>query len=229
MKKTNIIVVFSSHLSEEENEKFIKHVSSTIGVKHKVVCYPNLNKFSLPQVYNTAIKEHNTEDAIMVFCHNDITIKTRDWGRILLNKFNNSDFSIIGVAGSTYLHDNGVWWHDRSKMYGIVEHINGLRTWISEYAPPRKGVIKPVILVDGLFMAVDCNNIEHQWDEEFKGFHLYDLSFCVPNYLDGCNIGVTTDIRILHQSVGMTNQQWELNRQQFVEKYKEDLPIIYEP
>lgn len=227
MKKTNVIVVFSSHLSEEENEKFIKHVSSTIGVKHKVVCYPNFNQFSLPQVYNTAIKEHNAEDAIMVFCHNDITIKTRDWGRILLNKFNNSDFSIIGVAGSTYLHDNGVWWHDRSKMYGIVEHTNGLRTWISEYAPPRKGVIKPVILVDGLFMAVDCNNIEHQWDEEFKGFHLYDLSFCVPNYLDGCNVGVTTDIRILHQSVGMTNQQWEINRQQFVEKYKEELPIVY--
>ena len=93
MKKTNIVVVFSSHLSEDENEKFIKHVSSTIGVKHKVVCYPNFNQFSLPQVYNTAIREHNAEDAIMVFCHNDITIKTRDWGRILLHKFNTTTYT----------------------------------------------------------------------------------------------------------------------------------------
>lgn len=227
MKKDNIIVVFSSHLSEEENQKFIKHVSNTIGVKHKVVCYPNFNQFSLPQIYNLAIKEHNNETAIMVFCHNDIAIKTQTWGKLLLNKFNNSKFSIIGVAGTTYLAENGVWWHDRSKMCGVVEHTDGLKTWVSEYAAPRNGFTKPVVLVDGLFIAVDCNNIEHQWDEEFRGFHLYDLSFCVPNYLDGCEIGVTTDIRILHQSVGMTNQQWDENRKQFVEKYKEELPIVY--
>jgi hypothetical protein len=225
--KNNIIVVFSSHLSEEQNQKFIKHIDDTIGVKHKVVYYPNFNQFSLPQVYNQAIKEHNDENSIMVFCHNDIFIKTRTWGRLLLSKFNNSDFQIIGVAGTTYLADNGCWWTDRTKMYGVVEHTDGIKTWVSEYAIPRIGYTKPVVLVDGVFIAVDCNNIEHQWDEEFKGFHLYDLSFCIPNYLDGCNIGVTTDVRILHQSMGMTNQQWELNRQQFVEKYKDELPIIY--
>ena len=46
-------------------------------------------------------------------------------------------------------------------------------------------------------------------------------------YLDGFNIGVTTDIRILHESIGMTNDEWEKNRQLFVKKYKEDLPITY--
>jgi hypothetical protein len=227
MKKDNIVVVFSSHLSSEVNDKFIKHISDTIGVKHKVVCYPNFNQYSLPEVYNKAIQEHNAPNTIMVFCHNDITVRTRTWGRLLLHKFNSSDFSIIGLAGTTFLAENGVWWHDRKKMYGVVEHTDGYKTWVSEYAIPRPGFIKPVILVDGVFMAVDCNAIEHQWDEEFKGFHMYDLSFCVPNYLDGCNIGVTTDIRILHQSVGMVNQQWDDNRKQFVEKYKEELPITY--
>jgi len=228
MKKDNIVVVFSSHLSDEANQKFIKHISDTIGVKHTVVCYPNFNQYSLPEVYNKAIREHNNPDAIFVFCHNDITIRTRTWGRLLLHKFNSSNFQIIGLAGTTFLADNGVWWQDRTKMYGVVEHTDGYKTWVSEYAIPRPGFTKPVILVDGVFMAVDCNAIEHQWDEEFKGFHMYDLSFCVPNYLDGCNIGVTTDIRILHQSVGMVNQQWDDNRKQFVEKYKEELPIVYE-
>lgn len=227
MKKDNVVVVFSSHLSDEANAKFIKHIDDTIGVKHKVVCYPNFNQFSLPQIYNQAIREHNSENTLMVFCHNDITIKTRTWGKLLLNKFNNTDFSIIGVAGSTYLAETGVWWQDRSKMYGVVEHTDGYKTWVSEYAIPRPGYTKPVVLVDGVFMAADCNNVEHLWDEEFKGFHYYDLSFCLPNYLDGCNIGVTTDIRILHQSVGMTNQLWEDNRKQFVEKYKDELPIVY--
>jgi hypothetical protein len=227
--KDNIIVVFSSHRTDEENVNFVKHVSDTIGVKHKVVCYPNFNQFSLPQIYNLAIKDHNNDNAIFVFCHNDITIKTRTWGRLLLNKFNTTNFDIIGVAGTTYLHDNGQWWHDRSKMHGVVEHTDGYSTWVSEYSPPVKGYMTPVVLIDGLFMAVDPESIVHRFDEDFKGFHFYDVSFCVPNYLDGCNIGVTTDIRILHQSVGMTNQLWDANRLQFVEKYKDDLPITYEP
>jgi len=225
MKKDNIVVVFSSHLSEDDNNKFINNVHNTIGTQHKVVCYPNFNQYSLTQIYNQAIKEHNNESAIIVFSHPDIIIKTKNWGRLLLNKFNNSDFSIIGVAGTTYLHDDGVWWHDKSKMYGVVEHTDGYSTWVSVYAKPISGYIKPVVVIDGLFMAVDCNNIEHQFDEDFKGFHFYDLSFCFPNYLDGCNIGVTTDIRILHKSVGMVNQQWDDNRKQFVKKYKDELPI----
>lgn len=223
--KNNIVVVFSSHFSNEENNKFIKHINNTIGVKHKVVCYTNFNEFSLTNLYNRAIKEHNNENAIIVFLHNDIIIKTKNWGRKLLIKFNNSNYQIIGVAGTTYLSDSGMWWEDRSKMHGIVEHTNGISTWVSEFAPEHKGVITPVVLIDGVFMAVDCNNIEHMFDEEFKGFHLYDLSFTIPNYLDGCNIGVTTDIRILHKSVGMINQQWEENRIQFVNKYKDELPI----
>ena len=226
--KNNIVVVFSSHLSEEENEKFVKHIDKTIGVKHTTVCYPNLNQYSLPQIYNQAIDDYNDFETIMVFCHNDITIKTPKWGKLLLGKFNNQDFQIIGVAGTTSLSETGRWWDDRTKMVGVVEHTNGLTNWVSEYAPPRKGYTVPVILVDGLFIAADCNNLEHKWDEEFKGFHMYDVSFCIPNYLDGCEIGVTTDIRILHNSVGATNNEWEGNRMQFVEKYKEELPIIYE-
>jgi GT2 family glycosyltransferase len=78
-------------------------------------------------------------------------------------------------------------------------------------------------------MAIDCNNIIHKFDEDFKGFHFYDISMVIPNYLDGCNIGVTTSIRILHKSVGMTNQQWEANRQQFANKYADELPLSLPP
>jgi hypothetical protein len=226
--KNKIVVVFSSHLSDEKNNEFINHVHKTIGANHDVVCYINNNEYSLTELYNKAIAAHNGDNVIMVFCHPDIIIKTSNWGKMLLNKFNYSDFSIIGVAGTTYLADNGCWWTDRTKMYGVVEHTNGISTWVSEYASPRKGYIKPVVVIDGVFMAVDCNNIEHKFDEEFKGFHYYEIPMVFNNYLDGCNIGVTTDIRILHESVGATNEQWEKNRLQFVEKYKDELPITYE-
>jgi len=227
--KNRIAVIFSSHLSDVENQKFTNHILETIGTPNvSVSCYHNFNTKSLAEVYNLGIKEHDNENTIMVFCHNDILFRTKNWGKMLLTKFNSSDFDIIGVAGTTVLADNGIWWSDRSAMCGVVEHTDGQRVWVNEYATPKAGYTKPVVLVDGLFIAADCSKIVHGWDEELKGFHLYDLGFCVPNYLDGCEIGVTTDIRILHQSIGMTNDQWETNRKQFVEKYKDELPIIYQ-
>jgi hypothetical protein len=226
-KTNNIVVIFSSHLSKEENQKFIKHIDNTIGCNHITICYPNFNEYSLVEIYNIAIKDHNTVNSIMVFLHNDIIIKTPNWGRIILTKFNNSNYSMIGVAGSTYLPESGKWWEDKSRMVGIVEHTDGFNAWVSEYSKEKKGQITPVVIIDGLFMAINCNNIIHKFDTEFKGFHFYDLSMVFPNFLDGINIGVTTDIRILHKSVGITNNQWEENRKIFVKKYKHDLPFDY--
>ncbi len=223
--KNNIVVVFSSHLSNEENQEFIRHIKLTIGnVKYKTVYYTNLNQFSLSEIYNKAIGEHYTEKGIMIFLHNDLEIRTHNWGRILLNHFNNSDYGIIGVAGSSYT--NGVWWSDFSKAYGIVSHTNGISEWVSEYSQTIKG-IQPVVTIDGLFMAVDCDKIKHKFDENYGKFHFYDQSFAVPNYLSNVNIGVITNIRILHKSIGQTNDSWNENRQKFEEEYKDTLPIKY--
>jgi hypothetical protein len=222
MKKDNIVVVFSSHLSEEENLKFRKHIENTIGVRHKVVCYPNYNQFSLASVYNNAIKDHKVDNCIFVMCHNDIIIKTHNWGKVLLNHYNQTEYGIIGVAGSTFLPGSGRWWDDRSKMYGIVEHTNGISEWVSEYSPAFYGV-KPVVMIDGVFMSFDPDQIMKGFNENYGLFHFYDLPFCVDNYLENVNIGVTTSIRVLHKSVGQTNQNWEENRLKFCNEYT--LPI----
>jgi len=228
MKKNRIVVVFSSHLSEEENKKFIEHINQTIGVKNRnVICYPNFNEYSLSEVYNKAIKEHDDKNTIMVFCHNDIIFKTKNWGKLLLTKFNYNDYQILGVAGTTYLPKSGMWWEDRTKMVGIVEHTDGYKQWVSEYSKHVPGKITPVVTIDGLFMAADFSELEYIFDESFKGFHFYDVGLCFPNYLDGYNIGVTTDIRILHKSIGKTNEEWESNREYFSNKYNADLPIKY--
>lgn len=223
--KKKITIIFSSHLTEQDNEDFINHIDTTIGVEHSTHAYVNHNEFSLPQIYNNAIKEHHDDEAIMIFCHNDIIFKTKNWGKKLLGKFNNLDYQIIGVAGSTYMPDTGRWWDKPHTMVGIVEHTNGLRTWVSEYSKEPYMGVKDTVLIDGLFMAVDTTELAHFFDEDFKGFHFYDVSFCIPNWLDGLNIGVVTDLRILHKSIGMTNQEWENNRKQFVEKFKKDLPL----
>jgi glycosyltransferase involved in cell wall biosynthesis len=53
---------------------------------------------------------------------------------------------------------------------------------------------------------------------------MYDVNFCFKNFISEVNIGVLTNIRITHKSIGMTNDQWEKNKNIFVDKYKPYLP-----
>jgi glycosyltransferase involved in cell wall biosynthesis len=82
-----------------------------------------------------------------------------------------------------------------------------------------------------LFIALSKSRIKHTFDEEFKGFHFYDIAFCFRNHLEGVKVGVITNIRITHKSIGQTNDQWEDNRNFFVQKYKDNLPnkIPFDP
>ncbi len=47
--------------------------------------------------------------------------------------------------------------------------------------------------------------------------------------LNGVKVGVMFDTKITHKSIGMTNDEWEKNREQFVEKYKDKLPYKIKP
>lgn len=227
--KNNIIVVFSSHLGDVYDLKFKDHINNTIGCRHEVACYKNNNEFSLTEIYNKALMDYKSvTNSIFVFIHNDIVFKTRNWGKVLLNKFNNNpDYAIIGLAGTAQLNEDGVWWSDKSKLYGIVNHTDGIKEWESKFSPSFNG-IKDVVSIDGVFISLDPEIITYNFDEKYKGFHYYDISFCAKNFISGCNIGVVSDIRILHKSIGITTNEWEENRKLFVEEYKEEFPIALE-
>lgn len=226
--KNKITVIVSSHLTNERNSEFIKHVNNTIGVDHEIKIIENFNEFSLAEVYNKAIDEYQSDDNIMVFCHPDIIFKTNYWGRLLLTHFNNSNYGVIGVAGTTNLGTTAKWWADRQFMIGTVSHTDGIKEWTNQFSEPFNG-IKSVVMIDGLFIAIDPKKIINKFDTNYGKFHFYDASFCVPNYMNGVDIGVINNIRILHKSVGKTNQEWEENRIKFAEQYKNDLPVFIEP
>jgi hypothetical protein len=235
MRKLSLI--FSSHFSDEENQKFIDHLKQTTGIEIHVECIKNHNQYSLTEAYNIGWKKLDELERgkdIIVFCHNDIIIKTKDWGKIIVNLFKTfgGKFDILGIAGTTELSAHGCWWlkpdgkeMNFPKMFGRVWHTNGIREWESIYSEKIPSIIKEVVLVDGLFFAVNGETIAKRFNEEFKNFHFYDLSFCIENYLEGCNIGVIDRISVLHKSVGQTNQNWENNREQFANQFKDELPI----
>jgi len=216
-----ITIGYSTKKSDPEFKEYLK--KSCGHPKIQIIEKVNNGEKNLSQVYNEIISESDHD--IVVLCHDDIYFDTNNWGQKLKKLFDrNSDFAILGVAGSTNLPKSGMWWEDRSKMWGIVNHENEGKKWESRYSDSLQNNIKEVILVDGLFTAINKTKIKKEYDESVPGFHMYDVNFCYKNFLEGVKIGVITNIRITHKSIGMTNEQWEKNRQLFSEKYSNQLP-----
>ena len=76
-----------------------------------------------------------------------------------------------------------------------------------------------------IIMMVHKKRIKHNFNQQFEGFHFYDLPICVENFMDGVKIGVTTKIRITHKSIGMVNKKWEKNKLLFEALYEKNLPL----
>ena len=218
----SLTVVFST---KKIDYNFVEIIKATSGVHNiEVIPYENPGKYSLTELYNKGLKD--SANNVVVFCHDDIKFDTKNWGRKVLNHFKkNKELGILGVAGSRYMPSSGKWWEDFSKMHGAVYHEHEGKRWLSRYSKDIGNYLDDVVLVDGLFFGVNKNNIKLDFNEEVSGFHFYDVDFSFSNYLAGVKVSVCSNIKITHLSIGMTNNEWEKNREVFAEKYKEHLPI----
>jgi glycosyltransferase involved in cell wall biosynthesis len=218
--------------TREHNPKFIEYLKKSSGFKKiEVIEKINNGEKSLSQVYNEIIEESTTD--IVVLCHDDIYFDTNSWYYKIKDHFEKSDYGILGVAGTTHMSETGRWWevNRRRNMFGIVNHESNGKKWTSKYSEDLGKTIQQTVIVDGLFIALSKSRIKHNFDEEFEGFHFYDIAFCFRNHLEGVKIGVITNVRITHKSIGQTNEQWERNREFFIQKYSENLPnkIPFDP
>lgn len=206
------------------DEKYVEHIKKMFShPKTQVLIYENNGEFSLPQLYNRGLDE--SENEIVVFMHDDLIIETTNVTRKIVRLFEeNPEHGIIGIAGTNNLI-NGMWWTERSSMYGQVKHEHEGKVHRNNYSGSFNEFLKNVVCVDGLFFSVHKGRILERFDEEFLGFHFYDIPFCVSNFLKGVKVGVTTKIMVIHKSIGMVNKQWEKNKLFFEAKYGNVLPL----
>jgi len=224
-----ITIVYSTHKDNTYNNKFRQHLLQSCGLNDvQILEYQNFNQFKLTELYNKGISESKFD--IVVCCHNDIKLE-KGWGKKLLQDFNNNpDFGIIGKAGSCYFPESGVYWEKMNQtMVGqVYHHPEGQKKWLSKYSPKLPFLIS-VVTIDGLFISFDKTKIKHNFDETIGKFHFYDHGFCIPNYLDGVKIGVTSSFEITHESVGQPNQEFFISKDFFLDKWKHVLPLDLKP
>lgn len=216
-----ITIVYCTKESKPEHKE---HLIKSSGMhKHVEVIEIINNGESLTSAYNRGLEQAKYD--IVVFCHDDIEIETKQWGKKLIKQYErNEDYGIIGVAGTKHMSESGMWWENKKTMYGRVKHTKDGKSWLSTYSSDLGNDIEEVVTIDGVFFTCHKKRIKNNFDERVTGFHFYDVSFSFSNHIEGVKIGVITNIRINHKSIGETNDQWEENRVKFIETYKANLP-----
>ncbi len=224
MSKNNevVSVVISTRKIDDE---YLKHVEKMFShPKTEILIYENDGEMSLTQVYNKGLKESVND--IVIFMHDDLILETSNMTPKIVKLFEkHPEYGIIGIAGTDKL-TSGMWWQNRENMFGVVGHIHEGKRHVNHYS---KGVfndvLKDVVIVDGLFFMVRKSLLKKEFNEQFNGFHFYDISFCVENQFEGVKIGLTTKFGITHKSVGITNKQWEKNKLLFEALFEKRLPL----
>lgn len=226
MKDKDITVIISTRNNDEENMKFLSSIEKTVGCGANVLCVVNDNSVGLSKLYYNMLMNESVKSDIVVFCHDDIEFLKPGWGDELIRLFSkNKKFGIIGVAGSAEFDERGAWWN-YEKKYGQVVHKHDGKSWLTAFSPLLNKDLEEVCVIDGLFIAIKRSRISRTFDPELEGFNFYDIDFCLANFIDGkTKIGVTTNIRLAHHSIGNLTDNWYKNRDVINKKYGEYYPI----
>lgn len=182
--------------------------------------------------YANAFKKFDVQDNdVVIMCHDDIEILTDPevFKNIIVGTCLQSETGFVGVAGTTHLSEDAVWWNhglwQQGKHRGHVYHGDDILTADSTYygKPDR------VVCMDGLFLAAKGKVIREvglSKPEHFEGdWDFYDIHYTTTAHKRGYKNKVVP-ISVLHNSHGELagRDSWHKNRLAFIDKNK--LPII---
>lgn len=222
----SLTIIFCTRKSDDECKDFIQHINESCGTVTNIMCVHNPDGLSLSKIYADMTESKDVKDEVVVFIHDDIEFLRKGWGSEVLRLFHeNEDYGIIGVAGSAQFDEDAAWWNYKKK-FGQVLHRNEGTSWLTAFSPLLEKDLQEVAVIDGLFMAVHRNRIANNFSRDLEGFDFYDIDFCLSNLLaNKCKIGVTTNIRIAHNSLGKLKDSWYKNRLVINKKYGNKYPI----
>src|SRR5210317_741447 len=176
--------------TREDNPKHIEHIKKTSGIHKGLEVIQYINNGEFSLTELYNRALKETTNDIVVFCHDDIIFETNNWGNKIIKHFK------------------------RNPNYGILG-VAG-----STYLPKSAKWWEIPYTMRGI---VNHQHEGKKWESKYSehiGNNLYDVSFSIDNFKKGVKIGVMSDIRLTHLSIGQTNNQWEENRISFAELNK---------
>lgn len=227
MKIFSIICTRDKDLSPITSK--LVHTLSSYGVSVKLL----VNQKSIFKAYKKGLTSCDAkEEDIIIYCHDDLEIKTPYTEFILaLAKCTMKETGIVGPAGTTFLGRDAVWWNQENWQSGyhrgLVSHINKENGEIygTHYGPHGQ-----VVALDGLFLAARKEVWEAVGVEKpqyFKGeWDFYDIHYTTKSHSLGYK-NYTVPIDLIHHSGGelVGRDSWHKNRESFIKNTRLPLKI----
>lgn len=209
--------------------QFKSSIEKSVNVRFEVIRVDNTqNQYSICEAYNIGAKEAKYD--YIVFAHEDILIKTENWGQLIIDIFKeNEDIGLVGIAGSKYKSLSPSSWSNNDSSLdciNIIQHYpNENKKEIQKINPEPQSKLVEVKTLDGVFLCTTKNVWSTcKFDEKtFKGFHCYDIDFSLQ-ISQKYKLFVTYEVLIEHFSPGNLSKDWILDSIKLSDKWKNKLP-----
>ena len=214
----------------------VKNIEQTVGLEFEILAYENADgKKSICEIYNLGIQ--NAKYDILCFMHEDLLIKSINWGEHVLSVFKkHTKLGVLGVAGCAYKTYAPSGWDVEGNEANVkcINYIQGNQNadvdGVHIYYNPSNKHLETVAAVDGMWFCTTKSIAKsHLFDEKtLTGFHGYDLDFCL-NIGQNHQIAVTFDILMEHFSSGNFGRDWFSAILKLHDKWEYLLPVIQKP
>lgn len=210
-----------------------ENIAATISVPYEIIATDNSSGAQgICSVYNKGIFKAQYD--ILVFMHEDVLIKTDNWGQIVVSLFKNDpQLGLIGIAGSSYKPLTPSAWGGAGINTTYTNIIQSFKYKNKKtkhiYRNPNNEPLSKVACVDGVWLCTTKNVAkEFMFDEiTFKGFHGYDIDFSLSIGLK-YTVAVTFEVLLDHFSEGFYDKIWMKENLILHNKWNKHLPMNVE-
>lgn len=202
----------------------LKNIKETIGTEYEILLLDNkIERLGICAVYNKMATKAKYD--YICFVHEDVEFRTQNWGRILIDGYKNGT-GVIGLAGGMVATKQPVSWGDNGEKFRRI-NISQLKHGkeVRYYENPLNEEFSEVMTLDGVLLFTTKRVwSEIKFDEEnFDGFHLYDMDFSFASGLKYKNY-ICQTISVIHYSYGSFDKTWFDYCKKFTDKWSAKLP-----
>lgn len=205
-------------------DRLVQNVAETAGCPYEIIREGEVSK-GLCFAYNRAAAKATFEH--LCFVHDDVLFHTPGWGPGIATQLRNAQTGVVGIMGSRYKSFFGAGWRDGSTGFFRMNVKDGVENGRLLVQNPANKKADEVICLDGAFLC--CTKAHWQaypFDgKTFRGFHFYDLDFCLQMHTAGLKNLVTYDVLLEHFSQGKKDAAFLNDFRLFQKKWAAVLPL----
>lgn len=206
-------------------------IRQTIGMPYEIIAVKDsLHGHSIFRALNYGIEQAKYD--YICITHDDVQFYTTNWGEIVIKHLKQEGIGLIGIAGTPTLGNIPSDWSFDIQYKNLRQKNkhNGIPFLESSGEFNNQNSLQ-VVTLDGVFLCCQKSLFQTlRFDEnQFSGFHSYDIDLCLQAHFSGYENRVINDVLIEHASMGNKNKSWIENQLILWRKWSKLLPTSVLP